>query len=67
LAEYTGANRVFQVAVFSVVTPCTDVVGYRRFGGPCCLHLQGESGNSTLPHHYTASQFRRWLESSSPL
>jgi hypothetical protein len=23
------------------VTPCGVVVGYRRFGGPCCLHLQG--------------------------
>jgi len=25
-----------------VVTPCSDVLGYRRFGGPCCLTLQGE-------------------------
>jgi hypothetical protein len=24
--------------VLWVTTPCTDVVGYRRFGGPCCLH-----------------------------
>jgi len=31
-----------QVAVFWVMTPCSDVVGYRRFGGPCCLRLQGE-------------------------
>jgi hypothetical protein len=22
------------------VTPCSDVGGYRRFGGPCGLHLQ---------------------------
>jgi hypothetical protein len=21
---------------------CSDVVGYQRFGVPCCLHLQGE-------------------------
>jgi hypothetical protein len=28
--------------LFWVVTPCSDVVGYLRFGGPCCLHLQGE-------------------------
>jgi hypothetical protein len=27
---------------FWVVTPCIDVVGYQRFGGPCCLHLHGE-------------------------
>jgi len=28
--------------VFWIMTPCSDVVGYRRFGGPCCLHLQSE-------------------------
>jgi len=27
----------FRVEVFWVVTR----VGYQRFGGPCCLHLQG--------------------------
>jgi len=28
--------------------PCSYVVGYRRFGGPCCLHnhIQGEDGGS---------------------
>jgi hypothetical protein len=31
-----------QVQFFWVVTPCSVVVGYQRFGGPCCLHLQGE-------------------------
>jgi hypothetical protein len=29
-----------QVVLFCVVTSCTDVVGYQRFGGPCCFHLQ---------------------------
>jgi hypothetical protein len=24
------------------VTPCSVVVGYHRFKGPCCLHLQDE-------------------------
>jgi len=24
------------------MTPCSDVVGYQSFGGPCRLHLQGE-------------------------
>jgi hypothetical protein len=37
--------------VFWVVTPCSDVVGYRRFGGPSYLHLQDEvdgmGGNGT--------------------
>jgi len=28
----------FQVEVFWVVSPCNVVVGYRRFGSPCCLH-----------------------------
>jgi hypothetical protein len=32
----------FQVAVFWVVTPCSDVVGYQRFGGPYCLYFQGK-------------------------
>jgi hypothetical protein len=32
----------FQIAVFWVVTPCSDVVRYHHFGGPCCLHLQDE-------------------------
>jgi len=31
----------FQVTVFWVVTPCSDVVGYQRFGRPCYLLLQG--------------------------
>jgi hypothetical protein len=29
------------VKVFCVVMPCSDVVGYRCFKGPCRLHLQG--------------------------
>jgi hypothetical protein len=24
------------------MTQCSVVVGYQRFGGPCCLHLEGE-------------------------
>jgi len=24
------------------VTPCGNMVRYQRFGGPCCLHSQGE-------------------------
>jgi hypothetical protein len=24
------------------VTPSSVAVGYQRFGGPCCLHLQGD-------------------------
>jgi hypothetical protein len=35
-----------QVKEICVVMPCSDVGGYQRFGGPCCLHLQGEDGGS---------------------
>jgi hypothetical protein len=30
------------VEVFWVMTPCSDVVGYKRFGGLCWFQLQGE-------------------------
>jgi len=30
---------MFQVEVFRVLTPCSVVVGYRRFRRPRCLHL----------------------------
>jgi hypothetical protein len=32
-----------QVEFLWVVTPCSDVVGHQRFGGSCCIHLQGEA------------------------
>jgi len=35
------ATRI-QVAVSWVVTPCSDVVGYKHFRGPCWLSLQSE-------------------------
>jgi len=28
-----------QVAVFCVMTSCSDVLNYQCFGGPFCLHL----------------------------
>jgi hypothetical protein len=28
-----------QVEIFSVVMQCSVVLGYRRFGGPCCLQV----------------------------
>jgi hypothetical protein len=30
------------MAVFWVVAPCSLVEVYQRFGGPCCLHHQGD-------------------------
>jgi len=38
-------RKGIQVEVFGTVTPCSDVVGYQRLGGPSCLHLQGEVRN----------------------
>jgi len=35
-----------QVVVFWVMTPCSDVVAYQCFGGPCCLHVHPEAGGS---------------------
>jgi len=44
------------------VTPCSLVVGYQRFRGPCSLHLQ-----VLLPQHYTVLHLRRTRpEYSSP-
>jgi len=44
-----------QIVVFWVVMPCSDVVGYRRFGGPCCLHL-----------HHSSSALGRWRRQGPP-
>jgi hypothetical protein len=37
-----GAWTEIQDLVFWVMTPCSDVIGYRRFGWPFCFYLQGE-------------------------
>jgi hypothetical protein len=44
------------------VTPCSVVVGYRRFGGLHCLLR-----NFTLPQHFTASQSRRPRLAPNPI
>jgi len=33
---------MIQVVIFRVMTPCSVVVGYQHFRGPCCLHLLRE-------------------------
>jgi hypothetical protein len=47
-----------QVEVFWVMTPSSDVVGYQRFWGPCCLHLHftlkmkaAWSSETLVPYH----------------
>jgi len=39
---------IFQVEVFWVVTPCSVVIGYQRFRGPCILHLRSHTQNSVI-------------------
>jgi hypothetical protein len=45
--------------VFWVVSSSGVVVGYQRFRGPRCLHIQVLRKFVILSHHYTASQPRR--------
>jgi len=40
ICEWSGL--LIQIDVFWVGKPCSDVVGYQRFGVLCCLYLQGE-------------------------
>jgi hypothetical protein len=37
----------------SVVTPRNDVVGYKRFGEACCLHVQGNCTLDIASYHVT--------------
>jgi hypothetical protein len=40
-SEVHSTQRVLNVVLW-VVVPCSSIEGYQCFGGPCCLHLQGE-------------------------
>jgi hypothetical protein len=44
---------MFQVEVIWVVTLYSVVVGFQRFGGPFCLHLQGEDRGSMVSYSTT--------------
>jgi len=66
LSFETFTAVMFHVEVFWVAKPCSDVIGYHRFVGLCCLHLQGEVEAGwasemlvSYQQHYTASQPRR--------
>jgi len=55
-----------QVEAFWMVTQCTILVGYQRFGGPRCPHPHPEHVCSEIlrnvdipPQYYTTSQHRR--------
>jgi len=49
--------------VFWAVTTCSVMVGYRRFGGARCLHLQGEvttwRWHGPLKHRYPTTTLPR--------
>jgi len=45
-AVVRSTKPALQVEVIWFVTPFSVMVGYRRFGGPCCLYLQGQNGDS---------------------
>jgi hypothetical protein len=41
--SYLKTGKHFHgVDLFWVVMTCSVVVGYQRFGGPCCHHYEGE-------------------------
>jgi hypothetical protein len=50
-----------QVEVFWVVTPCSDVVGYRRFGGQCCYTT---SQRKTLPEYFYSFEIGMYVVDS---
>jgi len=43
------------VVVFWVVTPCSVVVGYQRFKGPCCVLQQYTVSQPRIPRIQTKS------------
>jgi hypothetical protein len=54
---------MIQVEVFWVVTPCSTVVGYQYFRGPCCLHLQGEvHGAGSRRGRGTCESIGKWVK-----
>jgi len=57
---------MFQVEVFWVVTPCSVVVGYHRFGGPCCCHLQGGVKMAAVCSSETLVPYRNTTQRHNP-
>jgi hypothetical protein len=58
---------MFQVEIFWGVMPCSVVVGYQRFRGPCCLHLQGVTTQKTSTlNSFSYCSPVKWLRSERP-
>jgi hypothetical protein len=50
-----------KIVVFWDVTPCTLVNRYQRFGGICCLHLQGDTEGSSKVFDNMYQTTRRYI------
>jgi len=64
--------NLFQCTSYSL--PRSDVVGYQRFGGPCCLHItiRRHTKKTKIKFHWTKYflwrwQMFRWSERTRPL
>jgi len=49
------------VLVFWDVTACSDVVGYKSFGWPCCLRLQKKDGGRPEENDLDLKTSTPWL------
>jgi len=54
-----------QVAVFWAVDIMSDEAGYRRFGGPYCIHLKTEAIYPPKRRYPTTSRWR-WRQHCPP-
>jgi hypothetical protein len=48
-------NLKFHIRSSPVLLPCNIAVEYLRFGGPCCVHLQGEVISNFVHTHFLSS------------
>jgi hypothetical protein len=58
--------EMFQVEVFWIVTMRSVIVGYQRFGGLCCLCLQGEVKMKTAWTSQTTTSFHNTTQRHNP-
>jgi hypothetical protein len=51
-----GGLNSYKMAVFWVIVPCSLVVVYQRFRGPCCLHHQGDDDGGIKVNFYQTTR-----------